>query len=397
MFALVFGSVAFMVIVSGVASYALFENKASNRKHDRDLAFQIAEAGINYYRWHLAHNQTDYTDGTGQPGPYVHNYEDKDGNLIGYYSLNIIPPLSGSTVVSVSSTGWTVRQPDAKRTIKIRLGAPAMTDFTFLSNAGLNFSFTTVVRGPVHSNNDIRFDGTTDSWVKSHTRVQGGGGPKTFWQYPVPPIDFYSVTTDLDAIRQLSNVAGQGLHLYSSGAEGYHLVFNGTQFALSKVNSRDCYNGQGRWRYNRWQGWYWDGSTYCYDIKAEIVKDKYKGDECNCKFRNFAQHRDYLVIELGFGFLRKRLYELVNDAINNPYEKPCNVEYYEHSSDVVNPLEDCWIINCQELAGCIDARDYKKEPYGLCRGLNQDIVEFILCPGCNLGAELRHDEGGHLP
>lgn len=287
MFALVFGSVAFMVIISGVASYAIFENKASLRKHNRDLAFQIAEAGINYYRWHLAHNQTDYTDGTGEPGPYVHEYEDKDGNLIGYYSLQITPPLSGSTVVTVESTGWALSTPNARRTIRVRMGAAAMTDYTFLSNANMNFGFTTVVQGTVHSNGGIRFDGVTDSWIKSaksryeycegpgegncSTRngIWGSGEPKSFWQFPVPAIDFYSVTTDLDSIRQLAD--NGGIHLTSSGKEGYHLVFSGTNFDLYKVSARDCYNGEGRWRYSgKWKDWYWDGDIYCYDIKTEV-------------------------------------------------------------------------------------------------------------------------------
>lgn len=272
LFTLVFGAVASFIIISGVASYAIFENKASNRKHDRDLAFHIAEAGINYYRWHLAHNQTDYQDGTGQPGPYQHDYKDKDGNVIGYFSLNITPPLSGSTVVIVESTGWTVASPDAKRKIRVRMGAPALTDYTFLSNAGLWFSFTTVVHGQVHSNGEIRFDGETDSWVKSHVRVYGGGHPKTFWQYPVPPVDFYSVTADLDKIRKLSD--NGGLHLTSSGKEGYQMVFSGSSFALYKVTSKDCYNGEGRWR-KKWGDWYWDGTIYCFDIGNRVFVQNY--------------------------------------------------------------------------------------------------------------------------
>lgn len=292
MFALVFGSVAFMVIVTGVASYALFENKASVREQDRNSAFHMAEAGVNYYRWHLAHNQTDYQDGTGQPGPYVHEYQDKDGNLIGYFSLNIIPPLAGSTVVTIESTGWTLRQPNASRTIRVRFGAPALTNYTFLSNASMNFSFTSVVQGTIHSNGGIRFDGITDSWVKSakdryqycdgpgggncswKNGIWGGGEPKSFWQYPVPPIDFYSVTTDLEAIRQLANSGG--IYLTSSGQEGYHLVFNENNFALYKVTSRNCYNGEGKWRYNKWTGWYWDGDIYCYDIKTETFLGNYQ-------------------------------------------------------------------------------------------------------------------------
>jgi hypothetical protein len=271
-YVMIFGSVAFTLIISGVAGYAIFENKASNRKHQRDMAFHIAEAGVNYYRWHLAHNPTDYTDGTGEEGPYVHEYYDKDNNLIGYYSLVIDEPLSGSSVATVRSTGYTVIQPDSTRTIQVRVGFPALTDYTFLSNAGMNFSFTTVVHGAVHSNGEIRFDGETDSWVDSHIRVYGGGGPKSFWRYPVPSIDFYSVTADLANIRDSAD--DEGIHLTSSGQEGWHIVFAGDNFDLYRVTSRDCYYGEGRWR-RRWGGWYWQGNVYCYDIGNETFVQNY--------------------------------------------------------------------------------------------------------------------------
>lgn len=272
MFALVFGSIAFMVIVSGVTSYALFENKASNRKQDRDLAFHIAEAGVNYYRWHLAHNQTDFQDGTSQSGPYLHQYRDKDGNVIGYFSLGIETPLLGSTVVTVSSTGWTLRQPDAKRTVKTKLAISALTNYTFLFNSNMSFSNTSVVHGPIHSNGGIRFDGVSDSWVESakekylykgdnqyHWGVWGGGSPKSFWRYPVPEIDFYGVTADLSKVRDTADESG--IHLNSSGVEGYHIVFNQDQFALSQVDSRDCYTGS--------------TSSICHDIKTETFLQNY--------------------------------------------------------------------------------------------------------------------------
>lgn len=287
MFTMVFGSIAFTVIALGVAGYAMNENKASLRYHDRDMAFNIAEAGINYYRWHLAHNQTDYKDGTNSNGPYIHNYEDKDGNVIGNFSLEITPPLSGSTVVTVKSTGWTAWDTNAKRAIQARMGAASLTNYIFLNNSNMSFSNSSVIHGSIFSNGGIRFDGTTDSWVRSakdrylysgdnqyHNGIWGGGQPKSFWQYPVPAIDFYGVTADLKKIRDLADVPGQGIHLTSSGKEGYHFVFNGTQFALYKVNSRNCYNGEGRWR-NRWGNWYWDGNVYCYDIKTETFIQNY--------------------------------------------------------------------------------------------------------------------------
>lgn len=281
LFVLIFGSLAFTAIVFSISGYAIMENRSSNKKHVQDLSLQIAEAGINYYRWHLAHNRNDFTDGTGNPGPYGRDYLDKDGNKIGEFSLQITPPLTGSTVTAIESTGSVIQDPGIKRTIKAVMGAPALTDFLMVSNAGISFSFTTVVHGQVHSNNDIRFDGTTDSWVKSHTQIQGGGGPKSFWQYPVPEVDFFGVTTDLDNIRQAADISNT--HYTSSGVEGYHLVFNGNTYQLYKVDTKSCYNGEGRWR-RRWGQWYWDGDIYCYDIGTETLQGTYNIPESGAIF-----------------------------------------------------------------------------------------------------------------
>ena len=283
LFVMIFGAIAFTIIVSGVGSYALFEHRASYRLLTRDQAFQIAEAGVNYYRWHLAHNPTDYTDGTGGPGPYVHEYKDKDGDVVGSFSLAIDPPPTGTTIVTVRSTGWTSKEPTAKRTVQVRLGFPALTNYTILSNANMNFSFTTEVHGQVHSNGGIRFDGTTDSWVKSAKEnyqycegpgqggcstkngIWGAGGPKSFWQYPVPAIDFNGITTDLAVIKDAA--ANGGLHLTSSGKEGWHLVFKANKtIDVYKVSKRACYYGEGKFKW----GWWW-GNVYCYDIKTETL------------------------------------------------------------------------------------------------------------------------------
>lgn len=273
MFVMIFGAVAFSIIATGVVSYAIFENKASNFKQERDQAFHIAEAGINYYRWHLAHYKTDFWDGTGgQSGPYVHEYKDKDGEVIGFFSLEIDEPLAGSSVVAIRSTGWTSVQPSSRRTIQVRLAFPALTDYNFLSHAGMNFSFTTVVHGQVHSNNEIRFDGTTDSWVKSHIRVQGGGGPKSFWVYPVPEIDFTSISGDLSDIQYAADHGGK--HLTSSGKQGWQLVFNGATYKVYKVNTTDCYYGEGQWVKKKKQ-WYWDGSVYCFDVGSRTLVGTY--------------------------------------------------------------------------------------------------------------------------
>lgn len=270
MFIMVFGTMSMSIIILGVASYALFEHRTSLRTHIREQSFQIAEAGINYYRWHLAHAPSDYTNGTGEPGPYVLPFENKDGDVIGYYALDIIPPPNGTSLVTVVSTGWTVQRPDITRTIRVRLGYPGLTDYAFVENGDMRFSNTTEVHGKVHANGGIEFNGMTDAPIRSaratynpgggtQPGVWGAGGPTEFWEYPVPEIDFGSVTADLAALETMAET--DGLHLTDSGDEGYYLEFqaDGT-VDVYRVNTVNCYYGQG---YFRW-GW-WIGDTHCYD------------------------------------------------------------------------------------------------------------------------------------
>src|SRR3972149_3738996 len=67
---------AFVVIIYGMLSVLSLQLDSSHRQTASEEALNIAEAGINYYRWHLAHDPNDFTDGTGTPGPYNHNYYD---------------------------------------------------------------------------------------------------------------------------------------------------------------------------------------------------------------------------------------------------------------------------------------------------------------------------------
>lgn len=256
LFVMVFGALAFSVIVVGIAGYAVLEHNATNYRVNSEEAFQIAEAGISYYRWHLAHNQTDYQDGTGQAGPYVHSYVDKDGNAIGYFSLAITPPLEGSTVVTIESTGWLTAQPNSKRTIKVRLGFPALTDYAFLTNSEVWIGNGEAIHGKLHANGGIRFDGTADAPItsavasylcqsvsgcnnKTEPGIWGQGGPQSFWSFPVPAQDFSAVTAELADIK--TKAQSNGLYFSSSGKQGWSLTFasDGTVTA-AKVLTTDC-------------------------------------------------------------------------------------------------------------------------------------------------------------
>ncbi|MEK7636931.1 MAG: pilus assembly PilX N-terminal domain-containing protein [Patescibacteria group bacterium] len=217
------------------------QNTLSNREIRQQQIFQIAEAGVNYYRWRLAHYPEDYQDGTGVSGPYVHDFKDATGQTVGRYELSITPPVTGSTIATIRSSGYLLTQPNARRTITVKLGIPSLSKYAVVANANMRFGAGTEIFGPVHANGGIHFDGVAHGLVSSaqttYTDPDGYGTKPGVWslnpdastflggkQFPVPPIDFNGITIDLATLKALAT-APSGLLLPLSGAQGYHLTF----------------------------------------------------------------------------------------------------------------------------------------------------------------------------
>jgi hypothetical protein len=266
--ALVFGAIA-VGFIGGLTTWALLQVKATHRAAYREQAIQIAEAGIDYYRWHLAHAPQDFQDGTGAAGPYVHPFLDKDGNALGEFTLDIIPPPIGSTIVTVRSTGATLVYPAHARTIESRLAIPSIAKYATLANAEMRFGAGTEVFGPIHSNGGIRFDGLAHNIVTSsvasyndpdsddcnnnnsfgvHTCLNPQdpsppaavpNRPTVFEvgrQFPVPAVDFAGITADLAQIK--ADAQANGRYFAGSGGLGYKIVLKTNDtFDLYRVNS----------------------------------------------------------------------------------------------------------------------------------------------------------------
>lgn len=254
---LLFTVFLFSVIMFPVINYTVTQSKVIRSNASREQALQIAEAGINYYQWHLAHYPTDYQDGTGTSGPYVHDYTDYDSQtVVGRFSLVITPPSTGSTIVKIQSTGSTTADPSVTRTITARYGIPSLALYSFLSNDVIWIGPSETINGQMQSNNGIRFDGTGNAPIGSakstYTCTSGQGSPcpttkngvwgaavqavKNFWQFPVPAVDFSALTSNLASMKSLAQSGG--IYLPPSNANGYSLVFNSTgTVSVYKVTS----------------------------------------------------------------------------------------------------------------------------------------------------------------
>ncbi|MBI3963497.1 MAG: hypothetical protein HY341_00705, partial [Candidatus Kerfeldbacteria bacterium] len=154
-----------LLFLGGLASWTALSILSARQASNRERAIQIAEAGVDYYRWHLAHAPQDFQDGTGIPGPYVHPFTDKNGVQIGTFSLDISPPPLGSSLVTVTSTGAAEGNLGAPRTIRVQLAKPSFAQFAVVANDVMRFGAGTEVFGPIHSNNGIRFDGLAHNIV----------------------------------------------------------------------------------------------------------------------------------------------------------------------------------------------------------------------------------------
>ncbi len=258
-FVLIFGSISFSLVVMGISGFALFQNRLAVAKHNKEMAFQIADAGVAYYRWHIMHDDADYQDGTATSGPYIHDYLDKNKNPIGKFSLDLTAPRTGSTVSTIKSTGWLNVQPNSKRTIKARVGKPSLTDYSFLTNSEIWIGPDEVVHGRMHSNDAVRFDGETDSTVSSLLQgyycppaqplcsgspwkggVWGAGGPDVFFMYPSSYKDFDLINNKLDEIR--TTAINSGIYLDASPNRGWHIIFSTTTVGEEEVMQAQIYS-----------------------------------------------------------------------------------------------------------------------------------------------------------
>lgn len=256
---------AFIIAIYGLILVLTSQLDFSHRQIGSEISLNIAEAGINYYRWHLAHAPSDFTDGDSGPGPYVHVYTDPQGDEVGEYSLEITAPSNGSSLVTIKSTGHSYRFPSIKRTVTAQYGKASFARHSFLVNGSLWFGTGAIVYGDIHSNNGIRMDGTNTGIVSSSREdyqcgsetgcspptkmpgVWGAGGDKALWQFPNPSIDFDSVSVDFTTMKQ--SAQSNGLYLPSSNRSGYHIIFsdNGTFIVrrVDQVNSILAYRVPG--------------------------------------------------------------------------------------------------------------------------------------------------------
>lgn len=265
--ALIYGLVIMAIVqilLVSIVQFVTSNMKYSLQMRSKEQSLQIAEAGIEFYRWYLAHNvegktagQIDafWTSGSvyGVGSAYEADYTDPSGTTTGRYRIEVTPPNSGSTIVIVKSTAWTYRYPAQKRIIQVRLRKPSWSENILLSNDFVRFGAGTEVYGKIHSNYGIRFDGVAHNMVTSsvdnyndpdHTGSNEFGVhthnpldplppaavpnvPAVFEagrSFPVPTADFNGVLGDLSLMKATAQAGTGGSRYFNNSGQGRHII-----------------------------------------------------------------------------------------------------------------------------------------------------------------------------
>lgn len=254
------------ILFTGMITYVISQINYSSHMAAKESALHVADAGVEFYKWYLAHETDgmqmqdifDFWDNTtpyGVGAPYEVDY-----NGIGKYSITVTPPLSGSSVITVVSTGWTYKKPNAKRTVSVKMRVGSWSEYVLLANSNIEISDGEDIQGKVHANGGIKFDGVAHNTVTSAVTdyyYSGTGSTKdgvwTSWadeyntnmgsnvflsgkKFPSPGKDFDSVIT---SFLEIFNAAEEINLDFSPATKGHLVVLKGDKVDVFRVINTD--------------------------------------------------------------------------------------------------------------------------------------------------------------
>lgn len=294
-YALIFGGI-FLLFLSGSLGFILLQLKQANQKVAWAESLQVAEAGINYYRWCL-------NNGVEANCALEKDYSDKDGNVIGHFSLQVGSRESCGQAISktITAAGWTTKYPQAERKIQVIYARPSVAALSYVLNDNVWVGADHEIRGPYQSNGGIRMDGENQSLVSSSKenwictssfgcsvcpagsgcQVQGSNcvcpgvfttanGDPNLFNFPVPPFDFNGLTIDLAQMKLSAQTSGVYLppsQTINPSAKGYHLKFQNN----GQINVWIITNLSSTYAYSLEEGWHYDYFT----ISSEYLYNTY--------------------------------------------------------------------------------------------------------------------------
>lgn len=290
---------AISILLVSVVQFVASQIKYASYIEAKERSFHIAEGGIYFYRWYLAHeiegkNQQEIENfwdsiplGFGEGNSYVKDYLSNNYTKIGESLISADFSSPGDyNIIEVVSTGSTVEKPDITRTVKATLRRSIWSDFAVISDAPVCFDKYWMINGKVMGNEGVHFNGVGSNIVMAgvlsyndtnplHSVYNGKDGVWTSWAYdagygcnynteksscvfmagtkfPVPKKDFTGVTAYMQTIRTeargpegaiTNDCTGTGCY-FDNTAEGWRIILkSGDTFDVCPVESYWTNNG----------------------------------------------------------------------------------------------------------------------------------------------------------
>lgn len=265
----------FGIILGTISSYALTQAKYGRGIYAREQALHIAEAGLEYYRWFLAHNPEILEDSSGLVSPHEYDVLDPEGGMLGDATVTATANLQCGAVqwIDLVSEGRSDANVGLKRTLSARYMLPSVAEYSYLLNSNVWAGSDRNIRGPYHSNGGVRMDATHNSDVMSAVAtwnctssyncnpgqptalgVVGSGSDPALWTYPVPNVNFDAIGVNFSDLRNKADDNGGMYYGPASGSvnnRGYHLIFNSngtvTIYRVSATIGHPSYSSQYNW------------------------------------------------------------------------------------------------------------------------------------------------------
>ena len=211
----------FIFLLGTILSYVLTQGKYGRALYAREQAVNVAEGGLEYYRWFLAHNPNIMVNGAGLVSPASYAVDDPEVGALGTASVTASLNTSCGVVQSadLASEGTANIDQLYKRTLYARYMRPSVAEYSNIINANVWAGADRNITGAYHSNGGVRMDGTSNSIVSSalstwsctssfgcsptQTKpgVFGSGSGAALWQFPSASFNFAGISTDFPTLQ----------------------------------------------------------------------------------------------------------------------------------------------------------------------------------------------------
>lgn len=215
---MVFGSI-FLILTSILITTVVSQEKSIRRSLDKAVALQIAEAGLERFRWYLAHFPQDYDgpqdasiNGDGEYTFQEDYFDPVSGAVTGEIAYTVVPEsFCGITAYAKIGVVGTSFGENETYSVEQYHTKDTAANYAYIYNNDVRAGADRVIRGRYHSNGEIEMNGVNDSVVSSSQTDGVYGNPvnpnarEDLWQDEVGTIDFNALTIDLGTIKDAAD------------------------------------------------------------------------------------------------------------------------------------------------------------------------------------------------